>query len=338
MIGTHSGTFHCDEALACFMLKCLPEYKDAKIVRSRDPKVLDPLPILVDVGAVYDPAKNRFDHHQRGFSEVFGNGFNTKLSSAGLIYKHFGKKVLSALLPNVGEGETLDKLYMKIYGSFIQEIDGIDNGVLIKDGSQPQNYRISTDLSSRVRYLNPAWNEDSGDIDERFLKAVELTGQDFSQCVQRCAKVWLPARELVAEAIKNRFKIHESGSVVLFDSYCSWQSHLFEIEKEQKLETGSKPPALLYVLYPSGGKWRIQAIAEEEGSFTSRLPLPEPWRGVRGEELSKLTGIPGCVFAHASGFIGGNDTKEGVLAMAEASLKAAAEEPAKKKPKTNSSA
>ena len=32
-IGTHNGTFHCDEALACYMLKLLPEYKDASIVR-----------------------------------------------------------------------------------------------------------------------------------------------------------------------------------------------------------------------------------------------------------------------------------------------------------------
>ena len=29
-IGTHSGHFHCDEALACYMLKLLPEYKDAR--------------------------------------------------------------------------------------------------------------------------------------------------------------------------------------------------------------------------------------------------------------------------------------------------------------------
>lgn len=38
-IGTHSGVFHCDEALACFMLKQLPEYCDADIVRSRDADV-----------------------------------------------------------------------------------------------------------------------------------------------------------------------------------------------------------------------------------------------------------------------------------------------------------
>ena len=29
----------------------------------------------------------RYDHHQKGFAEVFGHVFTTKLSSAGLIYK-----------------------------------------------------------------------------------------------------------------------------------------------------------------------------------------------------------------------------------------------------------
>jgi len=26
-IGTHNGTFHCDEVLACYLLKRLPQYK-----------------------------------------------------------------------------------------------------------------------------------------------------------------------------------------------------------------------------------------------------------------------------------------------------------------------
>jgi len=78
-------------------------------------------------------------------------------------------------------------------------------------------------------------------------------------------------------------------------------------------------------------------VPEAEGSFVSRLPLPEPWRGLRNEELSKLCQIPQCIFAHANGFIGGNNTMEGALAMADASL-ALAESlaPAAKKPKTSS--
>jgi hypothetical protein len=32
-IGTHNGTFHCDEVLAIAMLKALPEYADAQVIR-----------------------------------------------------------------------------------------------------------------------------------------------------------------------------------------------------------------------------------------------------------------------------------------------------------------
>lgn len=56
------------------------------------------------------------------------------------------------------------------------------------------------------------------------------------------------------------------------------------------------------------------------GSFENRRSLPAAWRGVRDDALSELSGIPGCVFVHAGGFIGGNKTKEGALAMAVKAL------------------
>jgi len=78
---------------------------------------------------------------------------------------------------------------------------------------------------------------------------------------------------------------------------------------------------VLYVIYPDeSGKWRVQCVPKSADSFISRKPLPEPWRGVRDDELSKLTSIPGCIFVHASGFIGGNATKEGALQMVHAAL------------------
>lgn len=87
VLTVHSGTFHADEALSVALLRQLPRFADAELRRSRDPAVWDQSTVVIDVGAEYDPARNRFDHHQRGFSEVFGHGFTTKLSSAGLIYK-----------------------------------------------------------------------------------------------------------------------------------------------------------------------------------------------------------------------------------------------------------
>lgn len=61
-------------------------------------------------------------------------------------------------------------------------------------------------------------------------------------------------------------------------------------------------------------------MALSPDKFESRKALPSPWRGLR-DELSEVAGIPGCVFVHMSGFIGGNQSYEGALAMARTALK-----------------
>ena len=43
LIGTHSGAFHCDEALATSLLLRTEEFKKSIIVRSRDQPMLDQL-------------------------------------------------------------------------------------------------------------------------------------------------------------------------------------------------------------------------------------------------------------------------------------------------------
>ena len=96
LIGTHNGHFHADEALAVHMLRRLPAYRDAGLVRTRDPAVLETCHTVVDVGGEYDPERRRFDHHQRGFATTFP-GRPTKLSSAGLVFMHFGRAIVAEL-------------------------------------------------------------------------------------------------------------------------------------------------------------------------------------------------------------------------------------------------
>jgi uncharacterized UPF0160 family protein len=79
--------FHADETLACFLLKQLPQFADAQVVRTRNMSILEAADVVVDVGGSYNPALLRFDHHQRGFQETFSSEHSTKLSSAGLVYK-----------------------------------------------------------------------------------------------------------------------------------------------------------------------------------------------------------------------------------------------------------
>ncbi|EGC28369.1 hypothetical protein DICPUDRAFT_44326 [Dictyostelium purpureum] len=311
-ICTHSGSFHADEALACYMLKLVPTYKDAKIVRSRDKKVIDASTVAVDVGAVYDLEKLRFDHHQAGFTETFDDKHLTKLSSAGLIYKNFGKTIIKNRL-NTNESVT-ELLFNKIYDNTIEELDGVDNGVERYPSDVKPKYQSNSSISSRVGRLNPAWNEPQDDdlVFTQFEKAMELMGSYFLDCLDYYGKSWLPCRSIVENSIDNRKNIHSSGEIIVLEMYCPWKDHLYTLEQEKEIKTPIK-----FVLFEdTSGQWRIGAVSINLHSFTNRLSLPEEWRGKRDEELSQISGIEGCVFCHANGFIGGNKTREGALLMA----------------------
>jgi len=323
-IGTHNGSFHADEALAIVLLKKLPEYTDWTIVRTRDPKVIDTCDIVVDVGGVFDHSKFRYDHHQRGFAETMNSldaskPWTTKLSSAGLVYQHYGRRVISQVL-GLEEGDaTIEILFDKMYANFIEEYDGKDNGVNQYDGEAL--YTVNSTVGQRVARLAPSWNESStgADFDTQFGKAMALVDEEFLQALNSLYKSWLPARDIVKAALASRMENDPSGDIMVLPQFCPWKSHIYELEKE--LSTESAPIAIKYVLYEdSSGKWRIQCVSVNPASFENRLSLPEPWQGVRDEKLSELSGIPGCIFVHANGFIGGNMTKEGVMAMAQASL------------------
>uniref|UniRef100_A0A3P8SHJ2 Myg1 exonuclease n=1 Tax=Amphiprion percula TaxID=161767 RepID=A0A3P8SHJ2_AMPPE len=327
-IGTHNGTFHCDEVLACFFLRQLPEYTDAEIIRTRDPAQLAECDIVVDVGGEFDPKRHRYDHHQRTFTETFHSlcpekPWVTKLSSAGLVYLHFGRRLLTQLTQLKEDDRQLEVLYDKLYENFVEEVDAVDNGISQCEGEA--RYTVSTTLSARVGHLNPRWNSKSQDTEEGFRKALKMVGEEFIDRLDFYKSSWLPARTVVEEAVKQRHQIDPSGEVLLFSQGgCPWKEHLFALEKDLQVETPIK-----FVLYPDqNGQWRIQCVPAGLNTFQNRLSLLEEWRGVRDEALSELSGIKDCIFVHASGFIGGNKTQEGALEMARRTLQAAVQPPA----------
>jgi len=321
-IGTHNGSFHCDEALACALLKMLPRYREAEIVRTRDPAVLQTCSLVVDVGGEFDPARMRFDHHQKTFSHSFhsldaSKKWTTKLSSAGLVYFHFGREIISSVLGTSSQQLT-EKVFDKVYENFVQEIDAIDNGISTHDGEG--RYSISTNLSSRVSHLSPNWNDAEQDFDVGFYKALDLTRLEFLDRVNYYGKVWWAARDIVSTCIQNRFTVHQSGRVLEFQrGGVPWKQHLFELEVENNLSGES---SILYVIYTDqSGMWRIQCVPLRPNSFENRQGLPEAWRGLRDAELEKVSGTAGATFVHSGGFIGGNKTREGIMEMAEKALK-----------------
>ncbi|KIV99260.1 hypothetical protein, variant [Verruconis gallopava] len=336
LIGTHNGHFHADEALAVFMLRLLPQYAASPLVRTRDPAVLAQCHTVVDVGGEYDHAARRYDHHQRGFEEVFSPEHATKLSSAGLVYKHFGKDIIAQHTKLDPSSEDASLLYTKIYDDLIEAFDANDNGIsaydtglLAKAGIPKRFEDRGFSLAAVVNRYNHAFEQPAeGDSkeeiqrkeDARFQQASAFVGQQFVMELDDKFRSWLPARAVVKQAFAERTKWDEQGRIMVLPHRkegLPWADHLYNLERE---EGKGKDAAVLYVLFPEGGeedaKWRIRAVSVEGGGFDNRKDLPNAWKGLRDDELSKVSGIDGCVFVHASGFIGGNKTFDGALAMA----------------------
>ncbi len=55
--------------------------------------------------------------------------WTTKLSSAGLVYHHFGEQVVAKVLGTTTDDPVTQTIYDKAYEFFIEEVDAIDNGV-----------------------------------------------------------------------------------------------------------------------------------------------------------------------------------------------------------------
>jgi uncharacterized UPF0160 family protein len=328
VIGTHSGTFQADEAMGVWMLRQTPEYRNAKVVRSRDLKVLDPLDIVIDVAGVYDHDKCRYDHHQRGYDERFDEGKEatdggrcTKLSASGLVYRHYGEDVIRAYYPSLSD-DHLNLVYTKLYNSLLEALDAVDTGVEMAPEGVDLLYKDTTGLSSRVSRLNPRWNEVDANgqppiMDERFELASKLCGEDFMAVLTKIAESDIPARGFVEKAVLARKETDPSGEIIKLSSGgLPWRGYLYEMEKEHGVD-----PLIKFVLYTDqAGMWRVQAVTVEGKAFENRLGLPEEWRGVRDQDLEGISKIPGSKFVHAAGFIGGNETYEGALEMARVAL------------------
>ncbi|KAF1811120.1 putative UPF0160 domain protein MYG1 [Eremomyces bilateralis CBS 781.70] len=376
LIGTHSGHFHADEALAVFLLRLLPAYHTSPLVRTRDASILTQCDVVVDVGGEYDAVRHRYDHHQREFTTTFP-GRATKLSSAGLVWLHFGRAIVAAVTGLEGEKEAADveTLFQRIYTEFVEAFDANDNGISVYDTAALTSASIAPrfsdrgfSLASAVNRFNHTWSlpesapfpsippstpaciapsslatpdpdapaketeirDPQATEDSHFLHASTFVGTQFLLALHDAHKAWLPARALVRAAYANRKSVHPSGKVLELphrDGGLPWADHLYEVEAEASEAEGSKEGAqVLYVLFPESGaadsKWRIRSVSVQNGGFVNRKDLPDGWKGVRDGELEKVSGVEGAVFVHASGFIGGAKTREGVKEMARLSVEA----------------
>jgi uncharacterized UPF0160 family protein len=301
-LATHNGKFHCDEVFAYAVLRLALDLHepgvDHILLRTRKPELIESAGIVWDVGFTFDPATNRFDHHQRG-APLRPDG--TPFSSAGLVWQVYGERAVAAVLRPAGAEQFAAAAAAEIDKSLVRRIDELDNGVSATGPVADDTLGLAT----LIRDFNPNWDapDSSGPTagDAAFLEATALAGAVLRRRID-AVRARLAAEAIVLAA-------HAAGEdprILVLDRGMPWKNVVFT----------HALPVLFTVSPASNGNWMIDAMPPEPGSFAQRLPLPEAWAGLEPAELAAQSGVADAVFVHLRRFVGAAKSREGALAMA----------------------
>ena len=216
---THNGSFHTDDIFAVATLSLMLEKKgeNFEIIRTRDPEIINEGDYVFDVGGIYDPATNRFDHHQIGGAGGRKNGI--EYSSFGLVWKKFGVELCES-----------EKAKEIIDNKLVAPIDANDNGFdLVESKHEIFPYFIQ----DFFRVMRPTWKETDFNINEMFLKGVEI-----AKIILQREIIYAQDTILADETILLIYKNTKDKRVIILDK---------NYVKKKILE---KLPETLYIIYP----------------------------------------------------------------------------------------
>lgn len=284
---THSGSFQADDIFAVAILILV--IGESKVVRTRDKDQIAQADYAVDVGMIYDPRKNRFDHHQPGGAGERPNGI--PYASCGLVWKEFGEMLSGGR----EEADLIDT-------NLMQPLDAHDNGVAIAD-YRFKNVRTYSIVDFFYSFRS-GLHESEEDLYRIFMELVtvakDLLGREISK-----------AKNVILGEVKVRktFEMSTDKRILVLSEELPWKRVLSE-----KLD-------VMFVVYPrNDGRWGVRAV--QDVGYTSRRPFPVAWAGKTDKNLEEITGVPGAVFCHRGLFLAIAKTREGAIKLAEIALNA----------------
>lgn len=289
-IVTHNGRFHTDEVFSCAVLSLLNE-GNIEIVRTRDPKVWEAGDVVVDVGGVYDAARGRFDHHQKGGAGKHENGIS--YSSFGLVWKHYGEKL-------TGSAQVARAIEQRL----VQPVDAGDNG--------EETFSMLGDtspylLQDVISIFCPSWNEARTE-DEGFFDALDVAKKILARNIIQATSA-AEGKGMSEEAYARA----EDKRIIILERQYPWH---------EALSAHAEP---LYVVLPQRGGvsgWKVEAVRDNPHTFKNRKNFPESWAGKQNEELAQITGVSDATFCHNNLFIAAANSKEGAIRLAQLAVEA----------------
>jgi uncharacterized UPF0160 family protein len=284
IVGVHSGSFHTDEVFAVAILKLI--YPELKVVRTRDFEKLKKADFRVDVGWIYNHKTRDYDHHQKSFKEKRENG--VPYASAGLIWKHYGRKLIKSR-------DGFDYIDEKI----IQPIDAHDTGYDYYDSKIIEPFTVG----HVIRAFSPVWTV-SSNFNKEFNAAVRFAQSLLIRLIKYAESIDV-ANKHVRDAVKK-----SDGKILFLSSPAPpWDKILVE---ETKIK---------FVVYKlTNGLWGAKGVPKKLGNFELRKPFPKSWGGLVDEELARVSGVSDATFCHKGLFIVCAKSKKGILELVNIAL------------------
>ncbi len=289
IIVTHSARFHADDLFATAMLF---EYLggNAEVIRSVDPEIISKADYVLDIGSVYDPEKNRFDHHQGG-AGMRANGVT--FAAAGLVWKHFGEKI-------AGNKEAADKVDERL----VAQIDAIDTGDAEIKPLIADVYPYF--LNDMAKTFGNTWLETDRDFTEGFMFLLPFARAIIKREVLH-ANAKIEAEKVVSKAYD---EAQDKRIIIINANY-------------PPIDSLQDKPEPLFVICPDSrtkGNWAVLTVRKNKKEYGNRKDLPKEWAGLSDKKLADISGVPDATFCHLKLFLAVAKSKEGALALAKKAL------------------
>ncbi len=292
---THSGSFHADDIFACATLSLYLKRQGERfeLVRTRDESIIEGADYVFDVGGIYDPQTNRFDHHQIGGAGKREN--DIPYAAFGLVWKKIG--------PLLCEDE---RVVDDIDRRLVQGIDAIDNGISISESLPCGVYDYG--LYGIISAYQNTWKEARNEKKqyESFMKLVSF----FEGVLEREIEKTKHHLEML-EIIEDCYQRSENKQIIEVPYHVGVGSLSQVLHKYDEV---------LYVVARSNGNWKVVAMRKNPCSFENRKALPQSWAGKRGEALQEVSGVSDAVFCHNALWMAVAESRIGAWQLAELAL------------------
>lgn len=242
----HDGIFHADDVVCAALFQIKYGKDNCEIIRTRNQEKIESADIVADVGMVYNPESNRFDHHQADVP-VYANG--VKYAACGMVLENirFESGLVQYLLDN--------GLY---------QVQALDNGQEIDS--------LVASPFVFVSHMNATWEFGVYSTAQSIAFNIAV---DMARTILVSMIDSYESKKKAAGIVKEAIKTASENNIVL-EQYVPWQDAVIEYNN-------SKPAITTVVFQSKPGDWKVQVVPKEKGSFEAWVELdPEKCAAIPG--------------------------------------------------------